>query len=234
MATNDLARRIRLDVSPDNSAWTQVNGIVDLNFPITPTKQETSAYETAGWKGFAVTMQEWSGSCKINRLSTSGVQDAGQLLLTGCVAQFDPLNRLYVRWYDRVGKPEPSYTGFAIVEQSQSKTGVADLDEDGFTFTGDGAATPIANPYAAAAVPVITSALPGSIGVGGIVKITGSNFTGTVVTTGVKFGGVNATSWIVVSDQLIVAVMPAGSAGSAVALVTNAAGASATFPYTRT
>jgi hypothetical protein len=81
---------------------------------------------------------------------------------------------------------------------------------------------------------VILSATPSGVGAAGQVQISGSAFTGTVVTTGVKFGGVNATSWIVVSDNTIVAVMPAGSAGSAPIIVTNAAGASSSFPYTRT
>lgn len=234
MATNELARRIRLDVSTTGSgSWVQILGITDLSFPMTPTKVDTSAYDTAGWKDFVVPIQEWSGSIKVNRYSTSGVLDAGQTLLTNCVGQSDPTNQIYCRWYDKSGKTEPSWQGLAIVEQSQSKTGVADVDEDGFAFTGRGAPTAIANPFAAAAVPVITAAGPSAVAVGGIVQITGVNFTGTVATTGVKFLAVNATSWIVASDQTIVAVMPAGSAGSAPITVTNAAGASVTFPYTR-
>jgi hypothetical protein len=69
--------------------------------------------------------------------------------------------------------------------------------------------------------------------VGGQVQITGNGFTGTVVTSGVKFNAINATSWIVVSDSLIIAVMPTGTAGSAPIIVTNTAGASNALPYTR-
>jgi hypothetical protein len=83
------------------------------------------------------------------------------------------------------------------------------------------------------AVPVIVSALPSGAGAGAIVTIRGVGFTGTVPTTGVKFGGVNATSSSVTDDGTIVAVVPAGSAGSAPIIVTNATGASAAFPYTR-
>lgn len=233
-ATTDLARRIRLDVSPDSTNWTQILGITDLNFPITPTKVDTTTYDTLGWKGMTVTLQEWAGTIKLNRQSTSGVQDPGQLLLTGCVGQFDPLNRLYVRWYDRNGKAEPSWSGYAIVEQAQDKTGVGDEDSDSFSFTGDGAATAIANPYAASAVPVITSALPGSLTTGGLLAIHGSNFTGVTGASHVTIGGTNATAYTVQSDQLIIAVLPSGSAGSAPIIVTNVAGASASFAYTRT
>lgn len=230
MATTDLARRIRVDVSKDGISWLQIMGINDLNFPITPTKVDVSTYDTNGWKDYIVSLQEWTGSIKVNRQSTGGVQDPAQMLLTGCVGQFDPNNRLYVRWYDKTGKAEPSFSGVAIIEQSQSKTGVADPDEDSFTFTGAGAATPIANPYAAAAVPVITSASPGAVAVGGQVSIQGQGFTGASL---VKFGAVSATVFSVLSDSLIVAVMPTGSAGSAPVTVTNPSGISAAFAYTR-
>jgi hypothetical protein len=146
--------------------------------------------------------------------------------------QFGDLARANVRWYDRNGAPE-AFSGLAVVGYSASKTGVADLDEVTITLTGDGALTAIANPYAAAAVPVVLAASPTAVATAGIVNITGTGFIGTVPTTGVKFGGVNATSWIVVSDNTIVAVMPAGSAGAANIVVTNAAGASSAFNYTR-
>jgi len=238
MATNDLARRIRIDLTAITTtgldgSWTQLKGVTDANFPITPTKQDATTYDTAGWKDTDVTLNEFSGTVKVNRQSNAGVQDPGHLLLTACVGKFAPNNYLYVRWYDKDGKPEPSFYGLAIVEQSQSKTGVGDLDEDQFMFTGKGAATPIANPYASAAVPTILAATPSGASVGQMVTISGQGFIGTVATTGVKFNSVNATSWVVLSDNTIVAIMPAGSAGTGNIVVTNAAGASASFPYTR-
>jgi len=96
------------------------------------------------------------------------------------------------------------------------------------------ALTVITNPGVAAVVPVILSALPSSVAAAGLVTITGSGFTGTVATSGVKFNSVNATSWSVVSDSVIVAVMPTGSAGVGNILVTNAVGPSTpAFAYTR-
>ncbi|WP_243063186.1 IPT/TIG domain-containing protein [Humibacter sp. RRB41] len=83
------------------------------------------------------------------------------------------------------------------------------------------------------AIPVITSATPTAATAGSMLEIVGTGFTGTVPTTGVKIGGSNATSFIVIDDSHIVAIVPAGSAGSAPIVVTNAAGASASFPYTR-
>ena len=153
-------------------------------------------------------------------------------LVRGCVGQFGDAARLYVRWYRTDGIAE-AWSGRAIVEVTPSKTGVADLNEISVTFTGDGTLTPITNPYAPALAPVISSASPSGVSVGGQVRIVGQNFTGTVASTGVKFGATAATSWILDGDSVIVAVMPAGSAGAANITVTNATGTSTAFPYTR-
>jgi hypothetical protein len=147
--------------------------------------------------------------------------------------QFGTSARIYVRWYDRNGYTNGNYSGYALIDWQQSKTGAADIEEVTVNFNGDGVLTPIANPYAAAAVPVIVSASPASQNTGKILTILGSNFTGTIATTGVTIGGVNATSWVVQSDTMITAVLPSGSAGSAAIIVTNAAGASSSFAYTR-
>lgn len=238
MATNDLARRIRIDLSAttttgSDGTWTQLKGLTDANFQITPTKQDATSYDTNGGTDVDVTLNAFTGSVKVNRQSTSGVQDPGQLMLTGCVNKFAPNNYLYVRWYDKDGKSEPSFYGLAIVEQSSSKTGVADLDEDTFTFTGKGLAIAIANPYASPAVPAVLSALPAAQTAAKILSITGSGFSGVTGAASVTIGGTNATSYVVQSDSLVTAVVPAGSAGSAAIIVTNAAGASASFAYTR-
>lgn len=81
--------------------------------------------------------------------------------------------------------------------------------------------------------PAITSVLPSGAGAGAMVKIVGTRFTSTVPTTGVKFGGTNAAAFSVDDDGTIYATLPAGSAGSAPVIVTNSAGASSGFAYTR-
>jgi hypothetical protein len=179
-----------------------------------------------------VTLQSWVLTVKYNKISTAGTPDPVQETIRACQGQFGDAARLHIRWYDTDGGSE-AWTGLALVELQRSKTAVADLAEITVTFTGDGAVTSISNPYSAAVAPVVISATPSGVAAAGQVQITGQNFTGTVATTGVKFGGVNATSWVVVSDSTIVAVMPAGSAGSAAVVVTNATGASNSLPYTR-
>lgn len=78
-------------------------------------------------------------------------------------------------------------------------------------------------------VPTITSALPSGAAAGATVTIVGTGFTGA---TQVQFGATNATSFTVVSDTEITAVMPAGTAGSAQVKVTTPGGV-ATIAYTR-
>ncbi|GAA2577310.1 IPT/TIG domain-containing protein [Microbacterium binotii] len=84
-----------------------------------------------------------------------------------------------------------------------------------------------------ATVPAVTSATPSGAAAAAQVTIKGSGFTGVTGATGVKFGGVNASAYTVVDANTIVAVVPAGSAGSAPIVVTSPVGASSAFAYTR-
>lgn len=227
-----LARRFKFQVSADGTNWLSFAGITDLAPNENPTYKPANDYDTNGFESSEKTMTGWSVVVKADRKTNAGVFDPGQELVRARRFQFGDANRVYVRWYDRNGAPE-AYQGRALVDWQQSKTGVEDLEEVTATFKGDGDLTPITNPYTAAAVPVIASASPSAVAVGGQVTITGNGFTGTVPTSGVKFGATNATAWTVISDSLIVAIMPTGSAGAANIVVTNAAGPSTAFSYTR-
>jgi hypothetical protein len=79
-------------------------------------------------------------------------------------------------------------------------------------------------------IPTLNSALPSAAATGDQVVIKGAKFTGT---TAITFGAVSVVEWIVLDSATIVAVMPAGTAGSAAVTVTNASGASAPLAYTR-
>lgn len=230
--TTALARRFKVDVSADDATYIPFKGINDLNPPISPTLQAADDYDTDGWASFEKTMQSWILTIKALRKTNAGVFDPGQELVRARQTGFADNARVYVRWYDRNGAPE-AFKGRAIVGWVPSKTGVADLDEITCTLTGDGILTPITNPFSAAAVPVVLAATPSAVAQGGIVNISGTGFAGVTGATGVKFGATNATSYIVVSDNTIVAVMPAGSAGAANITITNTAGTSAAFAYTR-
>jgi hypothetical protein len=230
-----LARKFRVDVTADlilAGGWIQLNGIFSFKPDVTPKTIDTSAYDTDGWDANEVIGNGWAVTADFWRRTAAGVYDPGQELVRARVGQTGDGARLGVRWYDKQGGPEAGQ-GVALAAWARSKDGVADGDSASIVLTGDGVLTVIANPGTAAVAPLILSALPTAVAVGGVVTITGTGFTGTVATTGVKFGATNATTWSVVSDSSIVAVMPAGSAGSANVTVTNAVGVSNSLSYTR-
>ncbi len=82
-------------------------------------------------------------------------------------------------------------------------------------------------------IPTVTAATPSAVAATGIVQIIGTGFLGVTGGAGVKFGVTNATSYLVIDDSHINAVMPAGSAGSAAITVTTSGGTSSPFAYTR-
>lgn len=232
-----LARKFRIDVTSDLTlagGWLQLNGINDFKPNDKPTLVDASAYDSNGSASFEKTFEEWTASATVFRRLIAGVYDAAQELVRArTVGQFGDNARVGMRWYDKNAGPE-AYQGVALVEWERAQSGVKDIDSVTISFTGtDVALAAITNPGVAATVPLILSALPTAIAVGGVVTITGSGFASTIATTGVKFGATNATSWSVVSDSVIVAVMPAGSAGAANVTVTNAVGVSTAFAYTR-
>lgn len=79
-------------------------------------------------------------------------------------------------------------------------------------------------------VPVISTITPAGAAATQTVTISGFNLTGT---TGVMFGAVAGTAVTVISNFIATVVVPTGTAGVVNVVVTNAAGASVAFPYTR-
>ncbi|QIK82986.1 phage tail tube protein [Sanguibacter sp. HDW7] len=142
-----------------------------------------------------------------------------------------------VRVYDSLGA-DYAFQGIYSVQMDRGNTGNADLGGWSATLTGKGKIKPIANPAPAggspSAPPVLGSAAPSAAAAGDIVTIKGSGFAGVLLATAVKVGATSATSISVVGDSTIVAVVPAGSAGSAPITVTHPTnGASNALPYTR-
>lgn len=229
-----LARKFAVDVTADltlASGFVRLKGVNDFNPNINPNLEDASDYDTNGWASSEVTMQDWSADATVFRRKAAGVYDAAQELIRSRVGQFDDAARIGVRWFDKTGGPE-AYSGVALVTWKRSNTGVKNLEQATITFTGTDVPLNlnITNPYQATATPVVLAATPGGQAAGEAVAITGSGFTGA---TGVKFGATNAASFEIVNDQLVIAVLPAGTAGSAVVTVTTANGTSNALAYTR-
>jgi hypothetical protein len=91
----------------------------------------------------------------------------------------------------------------------------------------------ITNPVLTVNVPIIDLVTPNQAATAATVYIEGEKFTGVAGATGVKFAATNATSYVVVNDGLITAVVPAVTLGSAPITVTNPAGVSNSYPWTK-
>lgn len=162
-----------------------------------------------------------------------------ELLLAAAIEKGDGAV-VEIRWYHKpaVGKANPTRAGRVLctVDATLGNTGVTGAETHAITLTGKGGQERIANPYVAPAVgtskPSLRSASPTAQTAGKQVTVVGSALSGA---TAVKFGAVAAPAgtFTVVNDATLIVTVPAGSAGSAPIVVTNANGDSEALPYTR-
>lgn len=122
--------------------------------------------------------------------------------------------------------------GTFSVQVADLKTGYADSGGYKFTLTSDGVVNDIVSPIAGTGVPVVESALPTAQIVGDNVYVRGYHVDAITAAT---IGGVavSSISQIPGEPNIVVLEVPAGVAGSAPLILTNAVGASASFPYVR-
>jgi len=139
-------------------------------------------------------------------------------------------NRRSMRFYDALGA-DYAFAGDFSINAVRTNTGWDDagfytITATQYAFTGW-----IANPVLTGNIPLITLVTPPQAVDAATVYIQGSKFTGTTGVTGVKFDGVNATSYVVQNDSLITAVVPVLAPGTRNIVVTSPVGASAAFPW---
>jgi hypothetical protein len=101
-----------------------------------------------------------------------------------------------------------------------------------FTFTSNGVVADIVSPIAGAGLPTIESALPTAQLASKNVVLKGYGL-GALVSATIGAVAVSSITQIAGNDNVVVLEVPAGTAGSAPIIVTNAAGASTALPYTR-
>lgn len=198
-----------------------------------------------GFKSSTKTGATWSGDITIARKVTGAdatlYDPVQEFLRLKAIGKFGPANTVQVRICeydpnDPNGLVTPrveAYSGFCGVGWAPAGGNMLAEDNVAITLSGQGRLIPITHPYPKVpVVPVITSATPLALGTAGgtLVSIFGAGLSGAVATTGVKFAGTNATAWVNVGDNEIVAQAPAHSAGSGPIVVTNTVGASTTGP----
>lgn len=228
-------RKFYLDVQDPDApgVWLGVFGLQEGKpRPSEATTQDDSDFDGEGFKSQAVTALTWGFDGKVLRKlknDDSSTYDPGQEVLRKVAERIG--GRVMARYYEMEpdGPRIESKTGWCTVTWTPDGGNMESLDSVAISLTGRGKPTSTVHPAAESAVPVIVSADPSGAAEGDTVAIRGGYFTGTSGVAGVKFGADNATSYQVLADDLILAVVPAGAAGSAPIKV----GASAEFPYTR-
>lgn len=226
-----LVRVSRLD---QTTAWVNLGGMNNYTPRLDQVKQDGTTFDHGLYKGpQIVTQLGWGGAGTLLRPKTAGVEDAGQKIVRQAAvpATATGIPQIVgVQILDRFGGPDENVEGRASITWEPQGGGPTDLQSVNFTLDGDGFAAPIANPLASTILPAVATATPTGAAAGAQVTITGAAFTGA---TSVKFGATNASAFTVVSDSVIVAVVPAGTAGTANVTVITAAGTSNALSYTR-
>lgn len=225
-------------------AWQSIRRIADLQPGVTPKTQDAQTYDDFGSSNADKVGEDWGASFNVlgNRSATTGkfLPEVEAIMAATRPSAKGEAAVLHVRYYHKPesGTPDPTdaYEGYATVAVSRANTGAdGAVERLSVTLTGKGPRIEIVNPFTgwAATVPTLSSALPSGAAAGAQVTIKGTGFSTVSGAAGVKFGAVNATSYTVVDPTTIVAVVPAGTAGSANVVVTSTAGASTALPYTR-
>jgi len=245
LGASTTVRKWYLDVDTAFSSaaptWVGVFGIVNFQQKLNPTLQDDSDFDSGGFMSKTKTAEEWGVTAKIARKVTQAdatAYDPGQeYLRSRAIGQMGPNNAVHVRFYEMTpsGPRAEAYDGFAAVTWSPDGGKMSDLDIVSLTLDGQGRLNAITHPNTGAVIPVVTLLTPatGLAAGGSLCRIAGNNFTGTTGATGVKFGTTNATSYDVISDGLIEAIVPAHTAGVVDVVVTNGAGASAATAQTK-
>ncbi|WP_424448848.1 IPT/TIG domain-containing protein [Microbacterium arborescens] len=216
----------------------------------TPTTSDSRTYDDLGSSNNSVDAWSFGAtvSTHVNRSRTTGeylpeIEALRDRIRPSAIGEDAEIE---IREYHKPAKGAPNLhdarQGFVTVSRQRGQTGADGQTETwNWTFTGVGSATEIENPWGGwdGDAPLLTGATPANAAAGTQIEIRGTGFRnadGEDLVTGaaaVKIGGTNATTYLVVSPTKIVAVVPAGAAGSAAIVVTSTEGASNQLAYVR-
>jgi hypothetical protein len=224
---------------PEN--WVDVRRMSDFKPTPTPITKPAQTYDDLGSPNESKTGESVATSFSVlgNRSATTGkylpeVQKLVDATRPSAKGE-DAVVRMRYFHKPEIGTPDPdeAFEYLATVAYAPQNVGAeGDVERLDFTLTGQGPRIEITNPFAGwgAVAPKAASAAPSGAAAGELVRITGSGFVGA---TGVKFGATNAGDFEVLGGSTIVAIVPAGTAGSAAITVTTPGGTSPALPYTR-
>lgn len=226
----DLARRFRVDIdmgTHPTEDWQQLYGIEELK-PIFEQRMEgDEGYDDDGGNRDAITgsAERLEITLKRRRDAAGNWNTVHEYLRLKSRAANSITGEIHVRWYDREGRGE-AYEARAIVTWTPNGGNGGARDTIALVIRVQGRAEEITNPLANPD-PVVTSLTPatGDEAGGEQILLRGANLGGA---TDVDFGANAATSFVVIDDTRIVAVAPAGTAGTVQVTVTTPEGTSST------
>lgn len=226
--------------TPDVPTWQAVRRHSAFQPTPTPVTADAGSYDDFGSQNLEVV--GWNNTVAftvlVNRSPTTGLYlpEVEAILARSRPESKGDLAVIEARWYHKPesGTPNPNdaQQGLATVAAQRTNTGNDGATETlQVTLTNKGPWQTIANPFAGWGVtaPVVSGVTPAGALDGDLVSISGAGFVGA---TELTIGGLPA-EFQVVGGSTIVAIMPIGDAGPVDVVVTNAAGASAPFSYTR-
>jgi len=242
LGADQLARDWFADVnigSVGTPNWLPINGWQDLKPTFNPTTQDSSDYDSAGYKDSAVTAIEWGLTGKVGRKSLAADNlnyDQGQEVLRLASQQMGAGNRVHIRFYEMaVGGPRvEAYDGFANVQWEPDGGGMESLNVVSLTLGGKGKRNSITHPDTGTPpIPVIASATPntGIPAAGGLLIIAqGTNFASVTILE-VDNVVVSTTDWEYVNGAIAFKA-PAKTAGVRPLTVINPGGESVGYNLT--
>lgn len=239
LGADTLNRKWYLDIlDPDGATWLPVAGVQEFSDARDSTKQDSSDFDSAGFKSMTKTAEAWKVEAKIRRgvlpADPTSYDPGQELLRSRGQGKFGAAATIRCRFYEVTdGGPQvEAYEGLATIDWTPEGGSMDATSNVKVLFDGVGALVDITHPGTTPLpVPRVFSVTPdsGPAAGGTLVTIKGSGFTGLSAATAVKFGGTggtNAASYQVIDDKTISAVTPARAAGAAQVVVTNATGPS--------
>ncbi len=205
-ATN--ARKWRLDVNVGTYAapvWERLRGVSEFTPSSDPSTQDTTDYDSQGWKSSAVTALGWGVTITVERKVDDEVPteyDAAQEFLRLKADQTGLGNVVDVRYYEWNGLEGPrvqAYRGKAGVQYAE-QGGAPDAKSTAqITLTGQGTRAVIAHPLAAYGATAWTATT--AYAVGALVTIGAGTVQATVAgTSGATAPGLPAANGLTVTD----------------------------------
>lgn len=219
----------RLAVSTDGISFTSVSGVQQAAFTDTATTADNSDLNSGYYGGGDVPVAgRVNGTATLLRRHDQTAYDPGQEIIRQAA---ETQQLIYVRWWDTSFAGAEAKQAPTFVQWAAQPTSRTALETVNVTFNVQGGPSDIVNPgdTATSGEPVITSIAPTGQSVGDQLAIHGNGFTGA---TDVDFGLTAATDFLVVSDNLVVVVVPSGASGAVDVTVTNATGESDAMSYT--